>query len=76
MAFTNAELSIGANIVLEALEYENNFKDVDLVIVGEGRTDKSTQFNKSPVAVSIHDSFVALTETMPMILSSNLHAFI
>ena len=24
MAFTNAELSIGANIVLEALEYENN----------------------------------------------------
>jgi len=53
MAFTNAELSIGANIVLEALEYENNFKDVDLVIVGEGRTDKSTQFNKSPVAVSM-----------------------
>jgi glycerate kinase len=53
MAFTNAELSIGANIVLDSLEYEKHLQDVDLVIVGEGRTDKSTQFNKSPVAVAM-----------------------
>lgn len=53
MAFVNAELSIGANIVLNALEYEKKFEGVDLVIVGEGSTDKSTQFNKSPVAVAM-----------------------
>lgn len=53
MAFVNAELSIGANIVLEALEYDKKLSGVDLVIVGEGSTDKSTQFNKSPVAVAM-----------------------
>ena len=53
MAFTNAELSIGANIVLDSLNYDEHLRDVDLVIVGEGSTDKSTQFNKSPVAVAM-----------------------
>ena len=53
MAFTNAELSIGANIVLDSLNYDELLRDVDLVIVGEGSTDKSTQFNKSPVAVAM-----------------------
>ena len=53
MAFTNAELSIGADIVLDSLDYEKQLSGVDLVIVGEGRTDKSTQFNKSPVAVAM-----------------------
>ena len=53
MAFTDAELSIGANIVLDSLNYDDHLKDVDLVIVGEGSTDKSTQFNKSPVAVAM-----------------------
>tara|TARA_Y100000590_G_scaffold133531_2_gene152685 strand:- start:6409 stop:7545 length:1137 start_codon:yes stop_codon:yes gene_type:complete len=53
MAFTDAELSIGANIVLDSLNYDEHLKDVDLVIVGEGSTDKSTQFNKSPVAVAM-----------------------
>ena len=42
MAFTDAELSIGANIVLDSLNYDDHLKDVDLVIVGEGSTDKST----------------------------------
>lgn len=53
MAFTDAELSIGANIVLDSLNYDEHLRDVDLVIVGEGSTDKSTQFNKSPVAVAM-----------------------
>ena len=53
MAFTNAELSVGADIVLDSLDYEKQLSGVDLVIVGEGRTDKSTQFNKSPVAVAM-----------------------
>ena len=53
MAFTDAELSIGANIVLDSLNFDEHLRDVDLVIVGEGSTDKSTQFNKSPVAVAM-----------------------
>jgi glycerate kinase len=53
MAFADAELSSGADIVLDYLNYEKKLEGVDLVIVGEGQTDKSTQFNKSPVAVSI-----------------------
>ena len=53
MAFANAELLSGADIVLDYLNYEKKLEGVDLVIVGEGQTDKSTQFNKSPVAVSL-----------------------
>ncbi|NCG34839.1 MAG: glycerate kinase [Dehalococcoidales bacterium] len=52
MAFVNAQLSSGADIILNSLNYDNKLKGVDLVIVGEGQTDKSTQFNKSPVAVA------------------------
>ena len=52
MAFVNAELALGADIVLDTLDYEKKLPGIDLVIVGEGQTDKSTQFNKSPVAVS------------------------
>ena len=53
MAFTDAELSSGADIVLDYLNYEKKLEGVDLVIVGEGQTDRSTKFNKSPVAVSL-----------------------
>ena len=53
MAFTDAELSIGANIVLDSLNYDEHLRDVDLVIVGDASTDKSNQFNKSPVAVAM-----------------------
>jgi glycerate kinase len=52
MAFVNAKLSSGADIILNSLDYDKKLQDVDLVIVGEGQTDKSTQFNKSPVAVA------------------------
>ena len=53
MAFADAELESGADIVLDYLNYEKKLEGVDLVIVGEGQTDKSTKFNKSPVAVSL-----------------------
>ena len=53
MAFADAELSSGADIVLDYLNYEKKLEGVDLVIVGEGQTDRSTKFNKSPVAVSL-----------------------
>jgi glycerate kinase len=52
MGFFDARLRLGADIVLEAVSLEEHIKDADLVIVGEGQFDRSTVFNKSPVAVA------------------------
>ncbi len=52
MAFANARLRLGADIVLEAVGLEEKLEDADLVVVGEGQFDRSTVFNKSPVAVA------------------------
>lgn len=52
MGFFDARLRLGADIVLEAVELERHLEDADLVVVGEGQFDRSTVFNKSPVAVA------------------------
>ena len=52
MGFFGARLRLGADIVLEAVSIEDHLVDADLVIVGEGQFDRSTVFNKSPVAVA------------------------
>ena len=52
MAFTNAELRPGADIVIDALDLDSRLEGASLVIVGEGQTDRSTVFNKAPVAVA------------------------
>ena len=52
MGFFGARLRLGADIVLEALSLDKHLADADLVIVGEGQFDRSTVFNKSPVAVA------------------------
>ncbi len=52
MAFANARLRLGADIVLEAVGLDEKLDGADLVIVGEGQFDRSTVFNKSPVAVA------------------------
>jgi glycerate 2-kinase len=52
MGFFDARLRLGADIVLEAVELEKHLVGADLVIVGEGQFDRSTVFNKSPVAVA------------------------
>ena len=52
MGFFDARLRLGADIVLEAVSLEEHLVDADLVIVGEGQFDRSTVFNKSPVAVA------------------------
>ncbi len=52
MAFANARLRLGADIVLEAVGLEEKLDGADLVFVGEGQFDRSTVFNKSPVAVA------------------------
>jgi glycerate kinase len=52
MGFFNARLRLGADIVLDAIDLVKHLEDADLVIVGEGQIDRSTVFNKSPVAVA------------------------
>ena len=52
MAFTNARLRPGADIVIDALDLDARLDGAALVIVGEGQTDHSTIFNKAPVAVA------------------------
>jgi glycerate kinase len=52
MGFANARLRLGADIVLEAVQLDKKLDGADLVVVGEGQFDRSTVFNKSPVAVA------------------------
>lgn len=48
----NAELKSGIEIVLEAIRLEQEVKDADIVITGEGRMDFQTAMGKVPVGVA------------------------
>ena len=52
MGFFDARLRLGADIVLDAVNIDTHLDGADLIIVGEGQFDRSTVFNKSPVAVA------------------------
>ncbi|MBM3959745.1 MAG: glycerate kinase [SAR202 cluster bacterium] len=52
MAFVDAQLRAGVDIVLEAVGLESRLDGADLVYTGEGQIDKSTVFNKAPVGVA------------------------
>ena len=52
VAFLNAELKAGVDIVLEIIDFESRLKDVDLVITGEGMLDGQSIYGKTPVGVS------------------------
>ena len=47
-----AELQSGIKLVLEAIQFENDLKDADIVITGEGRLDFQTAMGKVPVGVA------------------------
>lgn len=48
----NVELKSGIDIVLEAIGLEEEVKDADIVITGEGRLDSQTAMGKVPVGVA------------------------
>ena len=48
----NAELKPGAEIVLNAVGLENDIKNSDIVITGEGRLDFQTAMGKAPIGVA------------------------
>ncbi len=52
MAFMDAELKAGVDIVLDAVGLEDSLQGAGLVITGEGQIDASTMFNKAPVGVA------------------------
>ena len=52
LAFTNAELKSGIDIVLDAVDINSQLVDTDLVITGEGRIDSQSIRGKTPVGVA------------------------
>ncbi len=52
MAFLEARLRPGVDIVLEASKLEEKLQGADLVITGEGKLDRQTAFGKAPVGVA------------------------
>ncbi|MCD7851258.1 MAG: glycerate kinase [Parabacteroides sp.] len=51
LAFLNAELKPGIRLMLEALDFEEKVKGVDLVITGEGQVDGQTAMGKVPSGI-------------------------
>ena len=55
VAFTGAHLGPGAEMMMQALKFDERLKGAGLVITGEGRLDSQTaRFGKGPAAVARH----------------------
>lgn len=52
MAFLDAELRPGIEIIIEIVKLEQAMKDADLVITGEGKIDSQTIYGKAPIGVA------------------------
>lgn len=52
LAFTDAELEQGGDLVSDLLNLEEHIRDAALVITGEGGINHQTQYGKTPIAVS------------------------
>jgi glycerate kinase len=52
LAFLDAQLKRGVEIVLEAVQFQERVKDASLVITGEGRIDGQTISGKTPIGVA------------------------
>ena len=51
MAFLNARLISGVDMVLDAIGFDSIIKDADLIITGEGKVDTQTLTGKTPYGV-------------------------
>lgn len=50
-AFLNAELKPGTELLLDTLEFQEKIKGADLIITGEGKTDRQTAMGKIPYGI-------------------------
>ncbi|WP_442602914.1 glycerate kinase [Paenibacillus sp. KN14-4R] len=53
LAYLDAELKYGVDIVIEAVDLAKQMEGADLVITGEGKIDHQTAFGKTPMGVSM-----------------------
>ena len=51
-SFLNGVLTPGIDLILKAVGLEEELKDADIVITGEGRLDHQTAMGKAPVGVA------------------------
>ena len=63
LAFLDADLRPGVEIVVEAIKLADAVQGASLVITGEGRMDKQTVFGKAPIGVAR----VAAAQQVPVI---------
>ncbi|GAU75924.1 glycerate kinase [Fusibacter sp. 3D3] len=52
MAFCNANLSKGIDVLLDIVKIDESIEAADIVITGEGRIDKQTAYGKVPVGIA------------------------
>ena len=52
LAFLDAQLSKGIDVVLEETHFQSRIIDADLVITGEGKLDSQTIYGKTPIGVA------------------------
>jgi len=52
IAFLDAELRPGIEIIIEIVKLEQAIQDADLVITGEGKIDSQTIYGKAPIGVA------------------------
>lgn len=51
-SFTNSALKSGIEIILEETNIENDIKNADIVVTGEGRLDSQTIMGKAPIGIA------------------------
>ena len=51
VAFFNAQLKSGIDMVLDTIHFEDTIKDCDLIVTGEGKLDRQTLMGKAPIGI-------------------------
>lgn len=52
MAFTDAKMHRGVEIIFEAMQFERHLESASMVFTGEGRIDAQDAFGKAPIVVA------------------------
>lgn len=52
LSYLNGDLTPGVQLLLNAIHLEDEIKDADIVVTGEGRLDHQTAMGKAPVGVA------------------------
>lgn len=66
LALFPVQLKSGIDVVMEAIQFEQHIEGADLIITGEGKTDKQTLSGKAPMGVAL----AANKRNIPVILIS------